>query len=317
MRRIIVTGGAGFIGSNFVHHMLAKYPSLEILNYDKLTYAGNLDNLKGIESRHELVTADICNYDTFSQCIKSFKPDAIVAFAAESHVDRSIEDPQAFLETNILGTETILRCVKEQKVPRLIHISTDEVYGSLVDGEAAEKDPFKPNSPYSASKASGDMMCRAYHVTYGTPVVVLRGSNCYGPRQHPEKFIPRSLTNIMSGEPMLIYGEGLNIREWIYTEDFCRGVETALFMGKLGEVYNLGGGQHNRVQNIQIASLLCNSLNGEMKHIEDRLGHDFRYALNSDKLMQLGWKPQYDFSEGLVKTIEWYKENTWWWKPLR
>lgn len=317
--KLLVTGGAGFIGSNFIHYMLDKHPDIEILNYDKLTYAGNLDNLRAAEGKPYICDTtpwDICDYLSLKTTLEAYQPDAVVAFAAESHVDNSLERPQVFLETNILGTEVILRCVKELGIKKLVHISTDEVYGSLREGEATENSAFKTNSPYSASKASGDLLCRAYHTSYGVPVVVMRGSNCYGPRQHPEKLIPKSITNLLSDKPVCIYGEGLNVREWIHVSDFCSGVETALLSGIPGEAYNLGGGSSNRVQNINIAKTLTKEFGkpGAIEYVTDRLGHDFRYALNSSKLKSLGWEPQYDFDEGLIKTVDWYKENTWWWK---
>jgi len=321
MKKLLITGGAGFIGSNFIHYMLKKHKKLVIMNYDKLTYAGNLNNLKGIdETRYVFCKGDIVIEEDFKAAIKEFEPDAIVAFAAESHVDRSIDSPQEFITTNVLGSETVLRVSRDLGIKKIVHISTDEVYGSLpAPIEANENFTFKPNSPYSASKTSGDMFCRAYFVTYGLPVIILRGSNCYGPRQHPEKLIPKSITNLLTDKSIGIYGDGKQIREWIFTEDFCSGVETALLKGKPGEAYNLGGGEDNRIFNIDIADELLLRLDKNKEHLEfitDRPGHDQRYALNSNKLMALGWQPKYDLQAGLTETVEWYKKNDWWWKPL-
>lgn len=328
--KILVTGAAGFIGSNFVHYLLSKHKNLSIAIYDKLTYAGNLNNLKGVATEYpSFFKNDICNYDTFMMALLVTRPDYVVHFAAESHVDRSLESAQEFLETNILGTETILRAVKnynangDDKFPsikKLVHISTDEVYGSLNEGEADEQYAFKTNSPYSASKAAGDLMCRAYFKSWEVPVSIIRGSNCYGPRQYPEKLIPLSLTNLMRNKKIGIYGNGTNVREWIYTEDFAAGVEAVMLNGRLGEAYNLGGGQDNRVTNLDIAGELLRLLGKtekDLEFIKDRAGHDMRYALNSNKLKnELGWAPRYDLAAGLAKTVDWYKNNKWWWEPL-
>jgi len=320
--KILVTGGAGFIGSNFIHYMLKEHSDVEIINYDKLTYAGNLNNLKGIDQkRYTFIKGDVCDYEKFKGVISSRSPSAVIHFAAESHVDKSLDSPQEFINTNILGTEAVLRAIRDCRIPKLVHISTDEVYGSLSgDDEAAEDYPFKPNSPYSASKTSADVFCRAYHVTHGVPVVVLRGSNCYGARQYPEKLIPLSLTNLLTGKKIGIYGSGINVREWIYTEDFCRGVEAAVLRGIVGEAYNLGGGRDNRVTNLDIAGELLRLLDrtdDDLEFIEDRRGHDLRYAINSNKLRnELSWSPKLDLSKGLEKTVEWYQKNEWWWKPL-
>jgi dTDP-glucose 4,6-dehydratase len=320
--KLLVTGSAGFIGSNFVHYMLEKYKDITLLTYDKLTYAGNLDNLKGADpKRHIFIKGDITNKNNLLITAKSFKPDAVVHFAAESHVDRSIDDPQAFLSTNILGTDTVLRVVKELHIKKLVHISTDEVYGSLPSDEASESFPFKTNSPYSASKASGDLLCQAYFKTYDTPVSIIRGSNCYGPRQYPEKLIPLSLIRLFNGKKIPLYGSGENIREWIYTEDFCAGVESVLNKGKPGEAYNLGGGAENRIDNYKIACGLISAVGSgkpadNIEYVADRLGHDQRYALNSSKLKKIGWSPKHNLASALKKTAEWYQNNEWWWSPL-
>jgi len=319
--KIFITGAAGFIGSNFVHYMINKYPDIDILIYDKFTYAGNINNLKG--AAYTLYTEDVCDYQAFSLALEKFQPDFVVHLAAESHVDRSLLSPQEFLETNILGTEVVLRAVKNanHKIKKLVHISTDEVYGSLKVGEADEQHPFKTNSPYSASKAAGDLMCRAYYISYGIPVSIIRGSNCYGPRQFPEKYIPRSLTNLFSGKDLCLYGDGNNFREWTYTEDFCSGIETVMLKGQLGEAYNLGSGEKNRISNKKIAHNILGHLGfgfdeSRIKYVKDRLGHDFRYSLNSSKLAKLGWSPKYDIETGLASTVKWYEENQWWWEPL-
>jgi len=321
--KILTTGTAGFIGSNFMHWMTAKYPDAELRVYDKLTYAGNLNNLKGLD--YHLYKNDICDYDAFYRALIDFKPDYVVALAAESHVDNSLSAPQVFLDTNILGTEVILRAVRDYNdkiggIEKLVHISTDEVYGSLKDPlEADENHAFKTNSPYSASKASGDMLCRAYFKSYGVPVCVIRGSNAFGPRQHIEKLIPISITNLMSGNKIGLYGSGINVREWIYTEDFCWGIETVLFKGQIGEVYNLGGSVENRVTNLDIASELLSLLDkpsDDLEFIKDRAAHDLRYALNSQKLRNLGWYPKHNLKTGLKKTVDWYVKNEWWWKAL-
>ena len=340
--KILATGAAGFIGSNFVHYM-CKNHTANIVIYDKLTYAGNLSNLLGELYTHpdcdESITKlakepfffknDICDYDEFMRALLITKPDYVVHFAAESHVDRSLSSPQEFLDTNILGTETILRAIKNYNsnkgevfapIKKLVHISTDEVYGSLKEGEADEDHAFKTNSPYSASKAAGDLMCRAYFKSYGVPVSIVRGSNCYGPRQFPEKLIPLSLTNLMTGKKIGVYGTGLNVREWIYTEDFASGVEAVMLKGRDGEAYNLGGGMSNRVANLNIIRELLRLMGrGEdsIEYVKDRAGHDMRYALNSSKLKnELGWAPKFDLAKGLEETVNWYKENEWWWKAL-
>ena len=324
--KVLTTGTAGFIGSNFLHYMEKKYPDISLTVYDKLTYAGNMSNLVGLKKTPSIYKKDICNYEDFVSALVETSPDYVVHFAAESHVDRSIESPQEFLETNILGTESILRAVKWynntsiRPVKRLVHISTDEVYGSLTTGEANENASFATNSPYSASKAAGDLICRAYFKTYKVPVSIIRGSNCYGPRQYPEKLIPKSLTNLMMDKKIGIYGTGTNVREWIYTEDFCSGVEAVMLNGRFGEAYNLGGGADNRVTNLDIVGELLRLLDkseDNVEFVQDRAGHDLRYALNSNKLKnELNWSPQYDLAKGLEKTVDWYVNNEWWWKPL-
>lgn len=318
--KYFVTGGAGFIGSNFIHFLM-KEPTNWVVNYDKLTYAGNLNNLKGIdESRYTFIHADIADHKTLYQSLVKESPDVIINFSAESHVDNSIISATEFLHTNVIGVESVLRCSRDLAI-KLVHISTDEVYGVLDDPlEATESTKFDPNSPYSVSKAAGDMLCKAHYVTFKTPVIVMRGSNAYGPRQHPEKLIPKSITNLLTNNLIGIYGVGRNIREWIYVEDFCRGILVALEKGSIGESYNLGGSSKNRVTNNIIAKILCEKLNklpvDNIKYITDRAGHDARYSLNSNKLRSLGWQPEFDISDGLELTVKWYLENDWWWEPL-
>jgi dTDP-glucose 4,6-dehydratase len=317
--RYFVTGGAGFIGSNFIHSVLSD-PNNEVINYDKLTYAGNLDNLKDVDcGRYTFIKADITNHVALSSSLSKHTPDVLVSFAAESHVDNSLVSATEFIDTNVMGAEVVLRCSRDLGV-KLIHISTDEVYGSLVALEASESSKFDPNSPYSVSKAAGDMMCKAHYVSFGTPVIVMRGSNAYGPRQHPEKLIPKSITNLLSDETIGVYGKGLNVREWIYVEDFCSGILTAIEKGEVGQAYNVGGGAVNRVANNKIAKSLCRGLEKSpeayIEYVRDRAGHDMRYALDSSKLRDLGWAPKHNLDSGIDKTIEWYRKNEWWWKPL-
>ncbi len=314
--KLLVTGGAGFIGSNFIRHMLGKYPGYEIVNLDKLTYAGNLENLRDVENdpRYEFVQGDICDAGLIDDLAR--RVDGIINFAAESHVDRSIEDPQSFVITDVLGTQNILEAVKKHGVGRFLHISTDEVYGSIPVGRSSvETDPIEPNSPYSASKAGGDMICRAYYHTYGTPVIVTRSSNNFGPYQYPEKLIPRLTTNAIDGKPLPVYGDGLNVRDWIYVMDNCEGLDVVFHKGDAGEVYNIGGG--NEVANIDIVRQIVADTgvsDSLITYVEDRLGHDRRYSLDSNKARALGWTPRHDFASALSETIHWYKDNEAWWR---
>ena len=315
MDRILVTGGAGFIGSNFVRHLLDT-TACKVINLDRLTYAGNLNNIKDIrrEKRHEFIRGDIRNRKLVGSLVK--KADAVVNFAAESHVDRSIQTPSIFVETNVLGVQVLLEACRKSGV-RFEQISTDEVYGSRVEGSFVETDVLSPSSPYSASKAAADLLVNAYHVTYGMEVAVTRSTNNYGPNQHPEKLIPRLITNALRGKPLPIYGTGENVRDWIFVEDNCRAIRTVLENGERGQIYNVGGG--NERKNIEIAKeiLRCLSFPEAMiEFVSDRPGHDFRYSLSCDKIDRLGWKPQVGFEEGLQKTIDWYKVNKWWWSQL-
>ena len=322
---ILVTGGAGFIGSNFIHHILKRYPEYQVVNLDKLTYAGNLENLKGVDDKpnYHFVKGDIANRELVEYIFERFKPCYVVNFAAESHVDRSIEGPEIFIKTNVYGTQVLLDVAKEywQKneifdSARFLQISTDEVYGSLPlesIEKFTEESQLKPNSPYSASKASADLLVRAYYVTYGMPVLITRSSNNFGPRQYPEKLIPLMITNALQGKPLPVYGDGLNVRDWLYVEDNCRGIDMVLHKGKIGEIYNIGGG--NEWKNIELVNLICAIL-GELSgkpideykklitFVKDRPGHDRRYALSIDKIKRdLGWMPNADFKEAMRNTV--------------
>jgi dTDP-glucose 4,6-dehydratase len=315
MDRILVTGGAGFIGSNFVRHLL-NGTDCGVINLDRLTYAGNLGNIKDLrrEKRHKFVRGDIKNRKLVNSLVK--KADAVVNFAAESHVDRSIRTPEIFVETNVLGTQVLLDACRRFGV-RFQQISTDEVYGSRLEGSFTETDRLEPSSPYSASKAAADLLVNSYHVTYDLEVTVTRSTNNYGPNQHPEKFIPRLITNALRRKSLPVYGSGENVRDWIFVEDNCKAILTVVEKGKKGETYNIGGG--NERKNVEIAKeiLRCLSLPEKMiEFVGDRPGHDFRYSLACDKIHRLGWKPQMGFEEGLQKTIDWYKANKWWWRPL-
>jgi len=315
MDRVLVTGGAGFIGSNFVRHLLNN-TNCAVVNLDKLTYAGNLNNIKDLrgEKRHKFIRGDIRNRKLVVPLVK--KADAVVNFAAESHVDRSIQTPGVFVETNVLGVQLLLEACRKFGV-RFEQISTDEVYGSRVEGSFAETDVLNPSSPYSASKAAADLLVNAYHVTYGLEVTVTRSTNNYGPNQHPEKLIPRLITNSLRGKPLPIYGSGQNIRDWIFVDDNCGAILTVLEKGEKGQIYNIGGG--NERKNLEIAKeiLRCLSLPEAMiEFVPDRPGHDFRYSIQCSKVQRLGWRPQVGFEEGLQKTIDWYRTNEWWWRSL-
>lgn len=318
--KLFITGGCGFIGSNFIRYILKEYPNYEIINLDALTYAGNLENLRDIEKspRYRFVHGRIEDTTTVKSLMEGM--DGVVHFAAESHVDRSIIDAQPFLKTNILGTHLLFEIAKEYGIKRFIHISTDEVYGTLSEsGKFTEESPLKPNSPYSASKASADLLARAYYETHGFPVIIVRPSNNYGPYQFPEKFIPLMITNILWGKPIPIYGEGANVRDWLYVEDNCRAIDTILHKGKSGEIYNVGG--DGETKNIALAREVLNIMGKDESYItfvKDRPGHDFRYALDNAKIAsELGWRPLVKIKEGFEKTIQWYQENEWWWKPLK
>lgn len=315
MTTILVTGGAGFIGSCFIRQMLSKHPDYKIINLDALTYCGNLENLKDIETNpnYEFIHGNICDKklvkDITSQC------DCIVNFAAESHVDNSIKTPEIFIETNIKGTLNLLQAAKEHNIQRYLQVSTDEVYGTLGEtGYFYETTPLAPNSPYSASKAGADMLVRSYFETYKLPTLITRCSNNYGPYQYPEKLIPFFISQLLKGEKVPVYGDGLNVRDWLYVYDHCEAIDTVLHNGKVGEVYNIGG--HNEKTNIEITHLILETMGKDetsIKYVEDRLGHDKRYAISNDKITnELGWKPSMTFDEGIKQTIFWYLNNQNW-----
>jgi len=320
MMNVLVTGGCGFIGSNFIRYILKRYPDWRVTNLDDLTYAGNLDNLRDIkeDGRYTFVKGRVENAALVKDVIKGI--DAVVHFAAESHVDRSIIDAQPFLITNVVGTYVMLEASRNASIKRFIHISTDEVYGSLGDtGKFKEDTPLRPNSPYSASKASADMLVRAYHETYGLPAIIVRPSNNYGPYQFPEKFIPLMITNLLDDRPIPVYGEGSNIRDWLYVEDNCRAIDLVLHKGRAGEIYNVGGNAEMR--NIEIAKMVIGIMGKSedlITFVRDRPGHDYRYALDNSKIeSELAWGPSLDIEAGLRKTIDWYKDHQWWWRPLK
>ncbi len=317
--KILVTGGCGFIGSNFVRFML-KNTDYEIINLDGLTYSGNTDNLKDVQKneRYAFVRGRIEDGKLVSGLVKDVE--CVVNFAAESHVDRSILDPLPFIITNVEGTQNLLEACRHSDIKKFVHISTDEVYGTLGEtGRFVESLPLLPNSPYSASKASADLIVRAYHETYGMHVSTARPSNNYGYYQYPEKFIPLIITNLLEGKPVPVYGEGKNIRDWIFVEDCCAGIAAVLDRGKEGEIYNVGG--ESEEKNIDIAGKILNLLGKDksyIKFVKDRLGHDYRYALDNSKIRkELGWAPKVNLDAGLAKTVEWYKNNFKWWNPLK
>ncbi|MCL4475866.1 MAG: dTDP-glucose 4,6-dehydratase [Nitrospirae bacterium] len=318
--RILVTGGCGFIGSHFIRHLLNKYPAYSLINLDALTYAGNRENLKDIEGKksYTFVKGKIEDAALLKELARDV--DAVVHFAAESHVDRSITDAQPFLSTNVIGTYILMEAAKDAGVKKFVHISTDEVYGALGEkGKFTEDTPLRPNSPYSASKASADMLVRAYHETFGFPSLIVRPSNNYGPYQYPEKFIPLMITNLFEGRPVPVYGEGKNVRDWLFVEDNCRAIDLILHEGKIGEAYNVGGNAERR--NIDIVRKVMEIMGKDeslITFVKDRPGHDYRYALDTSKIeRELGWKPSVDIDNGLIKTVQWYRDNEWWWRPLK
>ena len=319
--KILVTGGAGFIGSCFVRHILNKYPEYKGINLDALTYAGNIENLNDIKNNpnYTFVHGNICDKELAKQLIIDGNVDAVVNFAAESHVDRSITGPEIFIETNVKGTLNLLQAAKEAKTNRFLQVSTDEVYGTLgKDGYFYETTPLAPNSPYSASKASADMLVRAYYETYKMPVLNTRCSNNYGPYQYPEKLIPFFISQLLKGEKVPVYGDGLNVRDWLYVYDHCSAIDTVLHKGKVGEVYNIGG--HNEKTNMEITRIILDAMGKDessIRYVEDRLGHDRRYAIDNHKIQtELGWEPSLTFEEGIKLTIDWYLKNQDWMKSI-
>ncbi|MDA1163421.1 MAG: dTDP-glucose 4,6-dehydratase [Planctomycetota bacterium] len=322
MKTLLVTGGCGFIGSNFVRWQLQSYPDVEIVNVDKLTYAGNLENLTDIEDdpRYRFEKGDICDRSFIDRVLTSASIDAVVNFAAESHVDRSILDSGPFIQTNIVGTQVLLDASRKAEIGRYLQVSTDEVYGTLGDnGYFTEDTPLAPNSPYSASKTAADLLVRAYFHTYGFPAITTRCSNNYGPWQFPEKLIPLFISNALADQALPVYGKGNNVRDWIHVLDHCRGIDAALRSGKPGEVYNFGG--NSELTNIDLTLKLLDALGKPrtlIRHVEDRAGHDFRYAIDTTKSEhELGWKPEMDFETGLHSTIDWYLANSAWVDRIR
>jgi len=318
---LLVCGGAGFMGSHFIKYILANYPDYMVVNFDKLTYAGNLENLREVENNphYKFVQGDICDREALEKVISENKIEAIVNYAAETHVDRSIMDPDAFLRTEIFGSFNLLEATKKFNLTKMVQVSTDEVYGSIEEGSFSEESPFSPNSPYAAAKAGADHLCRAYFVTYKTPVVVSHSCNFYGTNQFPEKLIPYFITNLIEGKKVPLYGDGKAVREWIHTSDHCRAVDVLLHKAAPGQVYNIGTGKE--LENIEITKLILSEMGlGEdmIEPVKDRPGHDRRYSINYNKLFQdFGWKPEKDFATGLKETIEWYKSNKDWWQPLK
>ena len=321
---IIVTGGAGFIGSNFVFHMLKEHPEYRIICLDKLTYAGKLSPLKSVmdNPNFRFVKADICDREAVEKLFGEEKPDIVVNFAAESHVDRSIENPEIFLQTNIIGTEVLMDACRKYGIQRYHQVSTDEVYGDLPldrpDMFFTEETPIHTSSPYSSSKAGADLLVLAYNRTYGLPVTISRCSNNYGPYHFPEKLIPLMIANALADKPLPVYGEGINVRDWLYVEDHCRAIDLIIHNGRVGEVYNVGG--HNEMKNIDIVKLICKELNKPeslITYVTDRKGHDMRYAIDPTKIHnELGWLPETKFEDGIKKTIKWYLENREWWEEI-
>lgn len=321
---IIVTGGAGFIGSNFIFYLLKSHPCYRVVCIDKLTYAGNLSTLYSVfeNPNFRFVKIDICDRESVYQLFEEESPDIVVNFAAESHVDRSIETPQLFLQTNIIGTSVLMDACRKYEVSRFHQVSTDEVYGDLPldrpDLLFTEETPIKTSSPYSSSKAGADLLVMSYFRTYGLPVSISRCSNNYGPYHFPEKLIPLMIVNCLNNKPLPVYGDGLNIRDWLFVEDHCRAIDLIIHKGRIGEIYNIGG--HNEIANIDIVKLICRELNKPedlIVHVPDRKGHDLRYAIDPTKIYtELGWLPKTKFSDGIKKTIQWYKDNRTWWEDI-
>jgi dTDP-glucose 4,6-dehydratase len=316
--RILVTGGAGFIGSNFVRHILRQHPEDSVLNLDKLTYAGNLENLREVddEPRYRFLRGDICDPVVVAEAMA--EADAVVNFAAETHVDRSIQSAGEFIDTDIKGLYTLLEAARERGLVRFVHVSTDEVYGSIEEGSFDEQDPMDPSSPYSASKAGAELMARAFARTFDYRILVTRGSNTYGPYQYPEKVIPLFITNLLDGEQVPLYGDGRNMRDWLYVEDHCEGLDAVLRKGEPGECYNLGTGkEHTNLELTRRLLALCGRGEESIRHVTDRPGHDRRYSIDTAKARALGWAPRVSFEEGLARTVAWYREHEAWWRQIK
>jgi len=320
MQNILITGGAGFIGANFVHLMLEKYSDISVVVYDKLTYAGNLDNLAPVVDnlRYCFYQGDICEVEAVEIVMQKYQIDTIVNFAAETHVDRSLTHAGSFIQTDVYGTYVLLEAAKKYQIERYHQISTDEIYGAVLEGRSVESDPPDPRSPYSAAKAGGDMMCLAYHTSFNVPVTITRGSNNIGPYQYPEKAVPLFVTNAIDNKPLPLYGDGLQMRDYQYVLDHCAGIDTVLRHGHIGEIYNLGTGVETT--NITMAKLILQLLNKPeslIQPITDRPGHDRRYALDCSKVNALGWHNQYNFEQAIEATVKWYVDNEWWWRKIK
>jgi len=320
MKNILVTGGSGFIGSNFIRYMLKQHSGVRIVNMDVLTYAGNPANLHDVQDqvRYTFVKGDICDPAIVASVLENHQIDTIVHFAAESHVDRSIDDGSIFVKTNVLGTYFLLDEALKKGISRFIHVSTDEVYGSIKEGSFIETDDLAPSSPYSASKAGSDLLALSFYITHNLPVIVTRCTNNYGPYQYPEKLIPLFVTNLLEGKKVPVYGTGMNVRDWLFVLDHCRAIDFILMHGDIGEIYNIGGGEEKT--NLEITRMILDLLGKDdslIEYVEDRKGHDFRYSLDFGKLRSLGWEPEYSFDNAMKVTIDWYKGNDWWWLPLK
>ena len=316
--KLLVTGGSGFIGSNFVRHVLAAHPDDTLVNFDKLTYAGNPANLRDVEAdpRYAFVHGDVCDAKLVRDVAHGV--DAVVNLAASTHVDRSLMEPDEFLKTDVFGVFTLLEAVKDLRIPRFVHISTDEVYGSVERGSSRESDPLRPTNPYSASKAGGDLLALAYWHTHRVPVLITRSSNNFGPCQYPEKVIPLFITNALEDRPLPLYGDGRNVRDWLYVLDNCAAIDLVLRKGREGEVYNIGGG--HEVENIVLTRQILHLLGKPetlIQPVKDRPGHDRRYSVDSKKIHQLGWAPRHRFGDALAATVAWYREHEAWWRPLK
>jgi len=322
VRNLMITGGAGFIGSNFVRYVLEKYADCRVVVYDKLTYAGNLNNLKDVAERfagrYAFVKGDICDAATVREAIQAHAVDTIVNFAAETHVDRSIMNPDAFIQTDVYGTYVLLEAAREFGLERYHQISTDEVYGHVPQGASKESDPVAPRSPYAASKASGDLMVNAYAITYDLPTTITRGANNIGPYQYPEKVVPLFVTNAIDNVPLPLYGDGLQVRDYHYVLDHCEGIDLVLHKGEIGGIYNIGTGAEMRnVDMTRLILALLDKPESLIQPVYDRPGHDRRYALDVNKIRALGWEPAHTCEEAIEKTVRWYVENEWWWRPIK
>lgn len=320
MQNILIAGGAGFIGSNFVRYILNKYPGYKVVVYDKLTYAGNLDNLRDVadDVRYTFVQGDICDAEKVDEVMREHEIDTLVNFAAETHVDRSLMEAGSFIQTDVFGTYILLEAARKYQVERYHQVSTDEVYGQILEGSSLETDPLLTRSPYAASKAGGDLMCYAYFVSFDVPVTITRGSNNIGPYQYPEKVVPLFITNAIDDIALPLYGDGRQMRDYQYVSDHCEGIDAALHRGQLGEVYNLG--TEVETYNMDMAKMILKLLGKPeslIQHVRDRPGHDRRYSINCDKIKALGWRSRHTFEQALEKTVQWYVDNEWWWRKIK